>query len=302
MFACLERCNLQNNQLPIPMQPLSTLIRFRFIWLNLLFAAYLWLLQPIVLQRLATVSRTQQPDWLLGGLLLGVQFGELVALLLKRPAGTFFARQNPAVSQPNSWRDNAKVAGLVLVPILHIGTAAMLTLITFQAWGWMGSGAPAPGAWLVQPMFFLILIKEGFFVVLLISTGVTGSQHEQALNPHPTGLGARLNRWLAPPVGATLSLKEAIMDLTGDLLLLAFSTLTYTGAWEFITYESPLRHQGIERLWEYLGISLMFMMVYFTTRSVYLMQVFSIQQNRVARIGDWVSFSLVWAAALWGLH
>lgn len=92
------------------------------------------------------------------------------------------------------------------------------------------------------------------------------------------------------------------MDLTGDLLLLAFSTLTYTGAWEFITYESPLRHQGIERLWEYLGISLMFMMVYFTTRSVYLMQEFSIQQNRVARIGDWVSFSLVWAAALWGLH
>ena len=283
------------------MRLLSVLLRFRFVWLNLLFAAYLGWLQPVLLQRMVTAEQTHRPDWLLGALLLGSQLFELAGLLLKRPASAFFARQNPDISQPNGCRENAKVAALVLVPVLHLGAAAMLTLIAFDLWGWVGPNAAAPGAWLVLPLFFVMLTKEAFFVVLMIGIGAAGSQHESALAPAGVRFGARLNRWLSPPAGTRLTLKEILMDLAGDLLLLVFAALTYTAAWEFVTAGSPLRHQGVERLGEYLGVSLMFFMVYFTTRSVYLMQEISIRQSRAARIFGWVSFGLVWAAALWGL-
>ena len=279
------------------MRLLSVLLRFRFVWLNLLFAAYLGWLQPVLLQRMVTAEQTHRPDWLLGALLLGIQLFELAGLLLKRPASAFFARQNPDISQPNGCRENVKVAALVLVPVLHLGAAAMLTLIAFDLWGWVGRAAATPGDWLLLPLFFVVLIKEAFFVVLMIGTGVGAA----ALAPAEARFGARLNRWLSPPAGTRLTLKEILMDLAGDLLLLAFTALTYTTAWEFITAESPLRHQGMERLGEYLGVSLLFFMVYFTTRSVYLMQEISIRQSRAARIFAWVSFGLVWAAALWGL-
>ena len=39
------------------MNLLNTLLRFRFIWLNLLFLGYLWLLQPAVLQRLSASAQ-----------------------------------------------------------------------------------------------------------------------------------------------------------------------------------------------------------------------------------------------------
>ena len=74
----------------------SSLLRYRFIGLNLLFVAYLWLLQPIVLHRLVASTKSTQPDWLMGGLLLGIQAAEFFGLLLKRPLTTFFARLYPS--------------------------------------------------------------------------------------------------------------------------------------------------------------------------------------------------------------
>jgi hypothetical protein len=108
-----------------------------------------------------------------------------------------------------------------------------------------------------------------------------------------------LNRWLAPPEITQITLKEAVKDIAGDLLLLIFSSLAYTATWDLITAGSPLRRQGSARLAEYLGASFFFFMVYFTTRSVYLMQELSIRQSRAARFFSWLSFLAVWLTALW---
>jgi hypothetical protein len=86
----------------------TRLLRFRFFWLNLLFVGYLWLLQPAVLQRLFASSQGSRPDWLMGGILLGIQVIEVVGLLLKRPVGCQRQLELPpaAIRNTHGWSCN----------------------------------------------------------------------------------------------------------------------------------------------------------------------------------------------------
>lgn len=280
---------------------LGALQRWRFIWLNLLFMAYLWLAQPAVMQRMMASSQAEHPDWLMGGLLVGLQGLEVIGLLLKRPVSAFYAWHNPDTGDNGGWQDNLKVALFVFIPILHICFTAILTVVVFEMLK-MNARNGATAAWqcLSLLLFFVVLFKEAFFAGLILSIGVGASGRGLAsVQPQQPRWAERLNRWLAPPVPAQLTLKEMAQDLAGDLLLLAFSMLAYTAGWEFITASSPVRGQGSELLAEYLGVSLFFFMTYFTTRSVYLMQELSIRQSRTARTFSWVSFLAVWISALW---
>lgn len=283
-------------------KPFFTLLRFRFIWLNLLFVGYLWLLQPAVLQRLVASTQSEYPDWMMGGILLGAQAIEMVGLLLKRPASAFYTRRYPDPGDQGGCRDNAKVVLFVFTPILHLCFAAMLTLVVFDLLK-IGPHDEAAVLWqcLSLVLFFAILTKEAFFVVLMLSIGMGRSiprQPPKQTRPHWVD---RLELWLGPPEINQITLKDVLKDLVGDLLLLAFAALAYTASWELITAGSPLRRQGTGRLFEYLGVSLFFFMMYFATRSVYLMQELGIQQSRAARIFSWVSFLVVWLSALWSI-
>jgi hypothetical protein len=283
------------------MHLIFALQRSRFIWLNLLFAGYLWLLQPAVLQRLDASTQGNDPDWLMGGLLLGIQVIEMAGLLLKRPVGAFYARRDPDSNAPGKW-DTLKVALFVFIPIFHLSLAAFLAMI---ALGLLKMGGGSETAAILQCLsvlvVFAIITKEAFFVALALGIGLAGSAFDHNTPTRaPAPWVERANRWLAPPEITQITQKDALKDMAGDLLLLAFSALAYTTLWEFGTADA-LRAQGSERLWEYLGLSILFFMVYFTTRSVYLMQELSLQQSRAARVFTGVSFLVVWLSALWAI-
>jgi hypothetical protein len=54
-----------------------------------------------------------------------------------------------------------------------------------------------------------------------------------------------MNLWLLPPGITQITLKYAVNDIFGDLLLLAFTSLAYPTLWEYVTTGSQLRHQGV---------------------------------------------------------
>ncbi len=279
----------------------NILLRFRFIWLNLLFVGYLWLLQPVALQRLSSSAHDSSPDWLMGGILLGIQAIEMIGLLLKRPVSAYYARRYPDSSQPGGCMESVKVSLFVFAPIFHMCAAALLTIVVLDLLK-MTERYESAVLWqcLPVPLFFVVLTKEAFYTVLLLGMGSTGLAPRQARPQSKPQWVERLDRWLASPVVDQITLKDAVKDITGDLLLLIFTTLAYTALWELLT-AGALSRQGSERLAEYLGVSILFVVVYFTTRSVYLMQELSIQQSRAARILSWVSFLVTWLVALWSI-
>ncbi|MCG2785669.1 MAG: hypothetical protein L6461_11235 [Anaerolineae bacterium] len=284
------------------MNLLFTLQRYRFIWLNLLFAGYLWWIQPAVLQRLIASEQRQSPDWVMGSILLGIQVIEIVGMLFKRPVSAFYARRYPDSNPPGSWQENVKVILFIFTPIFHIGLASVLTIV---ALGLLKMGVREETATVLQCLslllFFAVLMKEAFFVTLMLGIGVAGSTYENAPTSSHTIWVDRLNRWLSPPVAAQLTHRDILKDITGDLLLLIFTALAYTSAWDSIVASSPLHAQGIDRLFEILGVSLFFFMVYFANRSIYLMQELSIQQSQTTKTFAWISLLAIWLSALWPL-
>lgn len=283
-----------------PMSLIRALQRSRFVWLNLLFASYLGWLQPVVIERLTAAEQRSDPDWVIGGLLLGIQAIEILGLLFKRPASAYFTRQNPDTSPPGSGRESLKIVLFVFTPVFHILLAAVLTGIALDL---LQIGIHEGTSLLLQCLsllvFFAVLTKEAFFAVLMLSMGfavpVSGTK------PASSGPAwvQRLNRWLEPPTNDHLSLVDLWKDLAGDLMLLAFTALAYTTTWDFIILSgSPLRSQGSERIFEYLGISLFFLVIYLGNRSVYLMEDLGRQQSRLARLANGGSFLVVWLSAL----
>jgi hypothetical protein len=281
------------------MMIISVLQRSRFAWLNLLFAGYLLFLQPAVLERLSASTQSERPDWLMAGVLLGLQVVEIVGLLLKRRLSAYYAQRYPNPGDKGGWRDNFNVVLYVFTPVFHIGFSAFLTIVAF---GLLGIGLNDKTAMSLQYLqvllFFVVLTKEAFFSVLLLSIGSAPVPPDKSSQPQWI---TRLNRWLSPPATTQLSLKDAIMDILGDLLLLVFSTLSYTASWDFVIASSPLQNPGSVLPSEYLGLSILFFMVYFTTRAIYLMQEISIRQSQAARIFSWTSFVAVWLTALWSI-
>ncbi|MFZ6029207.1 MAG: hypothetical protein ACOYYS_15960 [Chloroflexota bacterium] len=282
------------------MEILIALQRFRFVWLNLLFVAYLWWLQPVVIQHLAD-STPGAPDWALGSLLLGIHGLEVIGLLLKRPVGAFYARHYPDTSPVGSWRDNMKVVLLVFTPIFHLSLAAMLALVAFERLQMgIGTGSGAALQCLAVVLFFAVLTKEAVFATLLLGTALAGSAREQAMAPSDAPPWAqRLNKWLNPPLLPSITATDMLKDMAGDLLLLAFTALAYTATWETIAGAS--HDPGDGDIFAYIGLSIFFLMIYFTNRAVYLMQALSVRQNRMAGLLSWASFLVTWLTALWAL-
>lgn len=277
------------------------LYRFRFLWLNLLFAGYLWVIQPIVFQRMEASAQGSSPDWLMGGILLGIQAFEMIGLLLKRPACAFHAQRYPGSPLPDVRGEGAKVSMFVFAPIFHICVSALLTMVALDLLKMTARHEAATLCqWLTVLVFIVVLAKEAFYAALLIGIGLPGLSPGKVPAYSKPQWVERLNRWLSPPLIDQITLKDALKDIIGDVLLLIFAALAYTASWELLT-AGALHRQGAERLSEYLGVSILFVTVFFATRSVYLMKDLSTSKSRAGKIVSWVSFLVTWLAALWSI-
>lgn len=278
---------------------ITVLQRFRAVWLNLLFAAYLVFLEPPVYERLSAAIERGWPDLFMGSLLIFIQLLEVAGMLMKRPVSAYFARVYPPNPAAGSGRENGRVILTIFALIFHLAGSAFLTLVALDVMSAGNGMGDTGGAWGLL-LFFVVLVKEAFVVSMLLGMGGGAAMYKEP-GQKPKNWVERLSSWLVAKQLDTIRLKDALLDLGGDLLLLVFSTLAFTALWGVVSGSSPLHGQGLERLPEYLGISFLFLGAYFTTRSVYLMEGLSVMQSRLIRIVGWASFFLVWLGALWAL-
>lgn len=280
------------------MNLISYILHYRFIVLNLLFGLYLWLLQPVLLARMQLASSTHQPDWLIGGLVIASQVFEVIGLYLKGPLNTYFAQRFPPTVQKGSLADNTRVAVLVLAPILHLGFSVILSLVAFDMCFPAGEAEPSMMVkCLPAILVYAVIFKEAFVIISLISVG-TGNG--AIIPPAYSFAGGRFKDVVRPKPMETITLRDVLLDSLGDLLLLAFSTLAFTAAWDFITSISPIQ-QTATVYNAYLGATLFFIMIFVGTRSTYLMQELATHQSRWNRLIFWFSLAVMWLASLWSI-
>lgn len=277
------------------MNLISYILHYRFIVLNLLFGLYLWLFQPVLLARMQLVSSTHQPDWFMGGLVIALQVFEVIGLYLKGPLNIYFAQRYPPTVQKGSLADNSRIAVLVLAPILHLGFSVILSLVAFEMCFPAGEAEPSMIVQCLPAILvFAVIFKEAFVIISLISFG-TGNG---AIIPPPYSITAgRFKDVIRPKPMETITLRDVLLDSLGDLLLLAFSTLAFTAAWDFITSNSPIQQNADA----YLGATIFFFMIFVGTRSTYLMQELATHQSRWNRIFFWISLAVMWLASLWSI-
>ncbi len=271
---------------------LKTLVlKYRFILVNLLAALYFWLVQPIVLARLSDWQTRQNVDWWMFILLIGVQGAEFIGMLLKRPLSHYSNQFSGGIpAKPGFW-GNLSIFLFVIVPVLHLGFSALVAIMAFDL------VKPALGNWvgiLQVGLVFGVIFKEAFFLVLAISQSPLPGFHAGS---GTSGFNQWLERWLNPEPITQPDWMDVARDLTGDMLLVAYLGLTYTAAWEFLVQESPV-HGGSGLLAEYVGVSVLFFMVYGSTRLVYLFQELPQQKIKLNRWLDLASFVVTWLLAL----
>lgn len=267
-------------------------MQYRFAFFNLLLAGYLWFVQPALLLRMRQPELTGQPDPWMGWLLLSVQVFELAGFFLKGPVNAYLVKQSPTPTERNPWVESYRIVTLVMAPVLHLAFSSILALIAYQMLVPLASPAMD---WLPVVLIFIVIIKEAFFIAALLSTSL-GSL--LSLPQNTSDLELRLRRLFFPRQIDQITLSEAIKDLAGDLILLAFSALSYTAAWELLTVEFPLRAGSSGMFNQYLGASFLYWMVYFGSRAAYLMQEIAFTQTRRQRIVSWISFMIAWISAL----
>jgi len=278
------------------MKILRLYFRYRFLLLNLLFGGYIIWLQPYVLLRLDKAVNQDSPDFYLGGLLLGIQIVELIGLLMKRPLHAYWAERYPVTDQLNRFWSNINLVVLIFSPIMHLALSAIMAVFAIDI-----SGISSVNQFSAVLMFcpvivvFAVIAKESFFVVLILSMGRNALP---SFPPPQTNIEAHLRRLIDPIPVPEISTWDVIRDLFGDLLLLMFSGLTYTACWEFLIRNSTINTRSGGAFFEYVGLSILFLLVFISTRIIYLMQEASIQQNRKTRLFSSLSFLFIWIIAL----
>lgn len=250
----------------------------RSVLINLLFILYLLLLQPRVLAYLAVSEAAGQFNLWLAAAYVVTQILELVAFFLKRPLLMYSAVQNPRPGSPVTIL-------FILMPILHLAGAAILFLLAADVAGF----APPPGETRLWPqmefvgLFFVVLIKD------LLYIGWWLSPRGDPKFPAST-----------PPESFTPGLFWR--DTVGEVFYLVYSALTFTLMWDFLVMLSPLDRWGTlwDRAMELLGLSLIFMLVYFPIRSLDYFYLLHTDQPRWQRALAWVFFILILFSAYWG--
>lgn len=279
------------------MKIVSQYFRYRFLLLNLIFGVYLIWLQPVVLERLDVAVNKDIPDFFLGGLLLGIQLIEIIGLMIKRPIHAYWAKMYPSDDLANGFWSNMNVVGLILSPILHMALSALLGIFAFDLLN-TNSKSQVPFILGICPVIlvFIIIAKEAVFTVLVLSMGAQNSLFKE---PAQSNAESFLRRLFDPAPLTEITLHDVFKDFLGDLMLLVFSGLTYTTCWEFLIRNNAINPSSSEVFFEYLGLSILFLLVFISNRIIYLVQEISTKQSRSARAISLLSFLLVWIIAMW---
>ncbi len=243
------------------MKLIFSIMKYRSIPLNLLFAGYLIFAQPIVIRRLSQTEGFTVLDPFIGWSMFGLQIIELFAVYLKLPVSAFYFKYhfNQKIIQ-NRVLSDASVGCLLFPWIFHMLVAIVLGLLALNT---VIGDSTARDIWMVV-LVFLIIIKESVFMALNNPLLGTGDPQKPLPGDHPLFI-ARMSRGIfTTPAQITPGL--ALRDLLGDLLLLVYLAVTYTILWDanpFFTGSA----------WGMDWFALMyFLILNMSLRSIYFMQ------------------------------
>lgn len=272
------------------MKLINWVLKYRSIPLNLLFAAYLLYIQPVILLRLNQTVGYTKTDYLVGWSLLILQIVELAGAALKLPVSTYYYRfyfSKKLMTNPTL--GSASVGCLLFPWIFHMLLAIFLGFIATdvlivekEVRGWVNVG-----------MVFALIFKETVFIALNNPMIGTGDPAELQVKNSPLSL-ARMSRGLFK-VPSHITLGLALRDLLGDLMLLAYAAIGFTVLWDanpFFTGSA----WGLD-----LFALIYFLIVYVSLRGVYFMQDVFLEGNRWQKIGSFLSFLLVLAVSMFTL-
>jgi hypothetical protein len=243
-------------------------MRFRGILFNLVFLAYLVLVQPHVLRRLDAVLERGALDPLLGVLLLAVPWLELAGMYFKAPAVLERLRQGSA-RWPSTFPTVVWMAHLVLNVMLFVGFACFGVV----------SGDDPP-LWGVLLMLAVVL-KELFF--LLYWTMKVEPAQARAVRPvEESGTRHSPSPYPARPWWS---------ELAGDLLLLPFALLSFSCLWQMLVARNSIHYSSPGDAAVELALAVfVFLMLFAASRSLYVIEEWATLR------GKWPI--LAWAASI----
>ena len=222
--------------------PFQFLLRFRGILFNLLFLAYLLLVQPHVLARLDAVLDRGAADPLLGILLLAAPWIELAGLYLVTPV-VLSRMRNGAARWPTTLPSLVWMAHLVLNIMLFVG---------FACFG-VSSGDDPP-LWGVLLMAAVVLKELGYllFWTMKVEPG------------KETRFRLKETEMLCDP---------AWREFAGDLLLLPFALLSFSCLWQMLVARNPIHYSSPADAALELGLAaFVFLMLFAAIRSLYFIE------------------------------
>ena len=229
--------------------PMLTLfMRFRGILFNLLFLAYLALVQPHVLRRLDAVLDRGAVDPLLGVLLLAVPWLELAGLYFKAPPVLERLRQAPR--WPSNLPTVVWMAHLVLNVMLFVGFACF-GVDTNQD----------PPLWGVLLMAAVVIKELAYLLYWIMKVEPAQARGAIHLSPYPA------RPWWS--------------ELVGDLLLLPFALLSFSCLWQMLVARNPIHYSSPGDAVVELALAVfVFLLLFAASRSLYVIEEWATLRGR----------------------
>lgn len=265
--------------------------RWRFLFLNLLQAALLWLyfqsLHPVFLDQLTRVYTTRRPNMIVGMVILSMYLLEITGMLLKISS---FNRNT--VTNPNLSRWGLAISGFTIMGVLAIN--AMPSFLLLPAFNLEKNTN------LITTLATLGLLGL-IFACWALPTALLGGQFEVISNMiAQRATAVKLPAAHKPPAAVKLPARDRqspidrkafALESLGDLLLTLYGAMALTATWNFMLAISPR-----ERLSPgYLAFMfILFVFIYLSSRAIYFVEEMLTRQPWYARL---ISFSITAAIA-----
>lgn len=235
----------------------DALLRYRFVFLNLLSAAllgaYFHWIHPTFLEHIVAVYRTRQPDLALGGVLLCMYPLEIIGLLLKLPA---FSERMNRNARPSSL--GVGLGGFLLMGTLAVnGLPAILILPALNLDQNMNIAKLVP----------MLLLLAVIFLCLALPTAILGGVWNASSSRSSQPAASSLQ---AVPARPKFTWKGFARETSGDLLLTLYGVMALTATWDFMAAISPPDdHYSLGSM---VVLFLIFVFFYASSRAVYSME------------------------------
>ena len=241
--------------------------RLRSLVYGVLFLGYIWFIHPIILGMLVTARQTGQTFLGLGLLVVLIQVLEPIAIMLKGPAVRERIRRWPN-------KAFAPRFGIGLAQLCHLFLAMMVFLHVMPLFGIDGM------CFDYDTRLVPCLLTNLVFIAILAKEAVV---FYQVLNLDQASVSVNLE---APAI--------KIREMLGEVPLLVFAMITFSLSWSAImSYIDPI--QEGELMFSLLSSLILFLMLYPTSRLVFLAEEWLVEQpsiNRIINIGFFLTTML----------